>query len=138
MATCHGRSDNIADLLLSANGTDGTSTFSYIQSLIWTIYYDDGSTFSSLDGEPEDAPGYGVLAITQNRENTVLASQDFYLYREDYGCWIEVHIEGLIDHLVTAAHHVRAVKAGRTVPLSVYERVLRDVAVDEKRFYGDR
>ena len=104
----------------------------------WKIHYDDGSTFSSEDGAPWESPGYGVLAVTQDGENTVLCSQDFYLYRDDYSCWVEVHIEGLIDHLVTAARHVVAVRAGRTVPLSVYKRVLRDVAVDEKRFYGDR
>jgi len=104
----------------------------------WRIYYDDGSTFSSDDGLPEDAPGYGVLAIEQDRENTVLCSQDFYLFRNDYGCWIEVHIEGLIDHLVTSAHHVRAVKAGRTVPLSVFKSVLANVAIDSGRFYGNR
>jgi hypothetical protein len=29
----------------------------------WTIFYHDGSTFSSDDGEPQDTPGLGVLAI---------------------------------------------------------------------------
>lgn len=103
----------------------------------WKIYYDNETTFSSEDGSPEDAPGYGVLAITQDKESTVLCSQDFYIYRTDYDCWIEVHIEGLIDHIVTSAHNVRAVKAGRTVPLSVFKKVLADVAVDERRFYGN-
>lgn len=103
----------------------------------WLIYYDDGTVFSSEDGEPWESPGYGVLAVLQDRENTVLCSQDFYIYRKDYGCWIEVHIEGLIDHLVTNAPDVLAVRAGRTVPLSVFKSVLKDVAVDEKRFYGN-
>jgi hypothetical protein len=104
----------------------------------WRIYYDDGTTWSDANGPPEAAPGYGVLAITQEQEDQVLCSQDFYLYREDYGCWIEVHVEGLLDHLITAAHHIRAVKAGRTVPLSVYKRVLGRVNVNMGRFYGNR
>lgn len=103
----------------------------------WRIYYDDGTTFSNDDGLPEDAPGYGVLAITQDGEDEILASQDFYIYRSDYGCWIEVKTEGLIDHIVTAAHLVRAVKAGRTVPKSVYKDVTKGLPIDLGRFYGN-
>lgn len=109
-----------------------------MNALWWLIVYDDGSTYSSEDGPMESSPGYGVLAIQQNRENTILCSQDFYIFRDDYGCWIEVHIEGLIDHLVTGAHHVRCVRAGRTVPLSVFKEVLNGLPVDERRFYGNR
>ena len=104
----------------------------------WRVYYDDGTVYTSTNGTPETAPGYGVLAVTQDRDARVLCSQDFYLYRDDYDCWIEVHMEGLIDHIVTAAHQVRAVKAGRTVPLSQFKQLLKDVAVDEGRFYGNR
>jgi hypothetical protein len=113
--------------------------------LYWRIFYDDGSTFSNADGPPEASPGYGVLAIEQQREGAVgseredspLASQDFYIFRTDYDCWIEVHQEGLIDHLVTAAHQVRAVRAGRTVPRRIFKRVLHSVPVDPGRFYGN-
>jgi hypothetical protein len=31
----------------------------------WAIYYLGGSTFTSEDGPPEDAPGLGVLCIAQ-------------------------------------------------------------------------
>ena len=31
----------------------------------WRIYYDDGMTFDSSDGEPCDAPGHGVIAIVE-------------------------------------------------------------------------
>jgi hypothetical protein len=87
----------------------------------WRVYYEDGTVFSSTDGPPEAAPGYGVLGIWQATSNHTLVSQDYYLYRDDYGCWVEVKLDGLIDHLVTAAPQVRAVKAGRTVPLALFK-----------------
>lgn len=102
----------------------------------WCIYYDDRTTYADTDGPMEESPGYGVLAVKDGE--TILCSQDFYIYRDDYGCWIEVHIEGLIDHLVTGAHHVRCVRAGRTVPLEVFKAVLKDIPVNERRFYGNR
>lgn len=115
--------------------------------LRWLLRYDDGSTFGDEDGPPEASPGYGVLAVEQWREGATgddvedspLCNVDFYIFRNDYDCWIEVGREGLIDHLVTApAGAIRAVRCGRTVPRPVFKRVLREVAVNERRFYGDR
>lgn len=51
----------------------------------WAIYYADQSTFSSEDGNPEDAPCTGVLAVAffniDNRRE-IGASKDFYWYDE--------------------------------------------------------
>lgn len=105
----------------------------------WRLYYDDGSVFTSADGPPEASPGYGVQAVLQNVGNHQLISQDYYVFREDYGCWIEVKLDGLIDHVVSAAHQIRAVRAGRTLPAEVFERILRErVNPDKERLYGNR
>lgn len=54
--------------------------------MIWCVYYDDGSTFSSDDGAPEDAPLDGVLGIGQvdddGRKNRFWG-QDFYFWTGD-------------------------------------------------------
>jgi hypothetical protein len=58
--------------------------------LKWRIYYGDGTTFSSEDGEPVDAPGYGVQCIVQpekNRGRSVMQGWDWYYYNADGRWW---------------------------------------------------
>jgi hypothetical protein len=96
----------------------------------WRIWYEDGTVFSSTDGPPEKSPAWGVLGIWQRGRS--LYNKDFYIWREDYQSWVEVDQIGLVDHLVTAAPQITAVKVGRTVPWKTYRHVLdviRDVKV---------
>ena len=94
----------------------------------WRVYYDDGSTFEGL---PHDAPAFGVLGIRQAPPgDRQLITRDFYLYREDYGCWIEVDRDGLVDHFTTAARHITACLVGRTVPPEVWKAAMRRMADD--------
>jgi hypothetical protein len=93
---------------------------------MWRIYYEDGTTFGDADGAPHDAPGYGVQGVLQDPPgDRKLITRDFYLYREDYGCWIEVDRDGLIDHFVSAARHITACLAGRTVPPAVWKTAMK-------------
>jgi hypothetical protein len=106
--------------------------------IAWRIYYDDESTFSSDDGLPCDAPGYGVEGILQGpphdhqliTRDYELAERDFYLFREDYGCWVRVDRDGLIDHFVHGARHITACLVGRTIPrpdwLAIMKRIRED------------
>jgi len=100
---------------------------------MWRAYYEDGSVFTSEDGPPEAAPPYGVLGIWQDKEDQQLLSQDYYLFRSDYDCWIEVQGDGLVDHLAHAARYVRACLVGRAVPLSVWKDTARRMAADRER-----
>lgn len=90
----------------------------------WRILYDDGSVFSDTDGLPVAAPAWGVEAIWQASPHTPLYNKDYYLWREDYDCWIEVDLVGLVDHLVTAAPQITAVKVGRTVPTPTWKAAM--------------
>ena len=89
----------------------------------WCVLYDNGTRYSDQDGSPDGAPPYGVLGIWQP-DGRSLYNKDFYIWRDDYGAWIEVDQIGLVDHLVTAARAVTAVKVGRTVPWQQYRAVL--------------
>ena len=101
---------------------------------MWRVYYDDGSTFDASQGLPWDAPAFGVLGIRQEPPgDRQLISRDFYLWREDYGCWIEVDRDGLVDHLVHAARHITAVLVGRTVPPAVWKAAMRRMSEDGNR-----
>jgi hypothetical protein len=53
--------------------------------LIWRIYYADGSTFDNIEGEWEDAPGDGVIAVVVTNPEYgrwVFQGCDFYLKPE--------------------------------------------------------
>lgn len=82
----------------------------------WRIYYDDDNTFSNEDGNPEDAPPWGVIDIIQfnpvKQKKYHQSGADFYIYRKNY--WVGVDIIGLTDYL--AHEKTGIVKFGRTIP----------------------
>jgi hypothetical protein len=97
---------------------------------VWRIYYDDGSTFDSDQGTPEEAPGRGVQGIAQTDEwvgRQFIEGTDYYLYRypdkdliysklkqpEHNGQWIGVDLYGVIDHLIGLGK----IKAGEWNPI---------------------
>lgn len=102
--------------------------------LTWRIYYDDGSTFDSDQGEPWDAPGLGVALILQRREGEgrlVMHRWDWYVWRCDLGEWWGHDLFGLLDQLTDdRAGVVRAVKAGRMLSTpdwnALYTRAIED------------
>src|SRR5262245_4684823 len=51
----------------------------------WIIFYDDGSTFSSLDGEWAAAPSDGVLYVLIKRGDVIetLSGSDHYVLLDD-------------------------------------------------------
>lgn len=99
--------------------------------LAWRIYYGDGGTYSSADGDPADAPARGVQAIVQADTQVgrhVLSGFDYYWWE---GTWFGGDLFGLFDYLIEPGP--KAVKFGRTVPNDVFERVIR-AACDDPDF----
>jgi len=76
----------------------------------WRIYYENGTTFSDLDGDFFDAPTYGVLAIAC-----------------DDGEWINGDITGLLQYL----QKLGIVKIGIHSDNSVYNQVLHKARHDK-------
>jgi len=102
--------------------------------LSWRIYYDDGSTFDSSQGEPEDAPSFGVVFIPQPDEQVgrmVMQGWDWYYFNKS-GQWWGCDIYGLLDRLL---HNLptRALKQGRTMGNDAYQK-LRSVATNDPDF----
>ncbi|MDQ3730312.1 MAG: hypothetical protein M3355_12075 [Actinomycetota bacterium] len=54
----------------------------------WRVYYGDGSTFSSEDGEPKDAPKRGVQLVARIIDSPN-GPQMAYAYRDDFYWWAE-------------------------------------------------
>lgn len=81
----------------------------------WCIFYDDGSTFSNEEGNPEDAPVFGVQVIVQDwcQPPQVIHKTDFYWWRPDDERWAAGDIFGFIDQ--SANFGATWVKQGRTI-----------------------
>lgn len=96
--------------------------------LSWRIYYDDGSTYDSAQGEPHEAPGLGVQAVVQVDERVgrvILTRFDWYYYRYDLGEWWASDYFGLLDQLTSdTERRVGAVRSGRNAA-SYHEVMLR-------------
>jgi hypothetical protein len=66
-----------------------------MNKLLWAIYYEDGTRFTNLDGTPDEAPFFGVIAI---------ACVD--------GLWFARDRYGLMDYLQMPGM-IKCVKMGR-------------------------
>lgn len=74
--------------------------------LKWAIYYDDGTRFSNLDGKPDDAPFFGVIAI---------ANKD--------GLWLARDRDGLLDYLQMPVKN-KCVRMGRATDNTKYNKAV--------------
>lgn len=101
--------------------------------VLWRIYYDDGSVFDSTMGEPEDAYGHGIIAITEASEDlgrVILNGWNWYYY--DGKNWWGADVHGLLDRL--CAHlPVYAVCQGRMTSSDNWKDTL-DRAVTDPDF----
>lgn len=106
----------------------------------WRLYYDDGSTFSDLEGEPWESPLWGVIGVIQPpvRHRTaggiVGKNGDYLLYRQDLGLWHLIGASGLQDHLAHFAHLITCVRVTRWMPEdkefgALWERMREDADV---------
>lgn len=99
----------------------------------WRLYYEDGSTFDSDEGDPFDAPrtGVQVLVLFDEGGHPHLISQADYYYFEPERCalgWWFADFPGMIDHLHRAAR-----------PLVLFGRMMQDSQFTEieKRALAD-
>ncbi len=100
---------------------------------MWEIYYDDGTTFSDLDGTPEQAPSFGVICVVTPDETVgriVIHKWDWYYMVE--GQWWGSDIYGVLDRL-THNLEVTALKQGRSVANHEFQRIMTE-ATSNPRF----
>lgn len=83
---------------------------------MWRIYYEDGSTFSNGDGTLQEAPAFGVQAITCDPDE-----------------WHAGDFVGLIDYLVRTG----LVKFGTLTTNEKYKAAVTAARSDQE-FGGDR
>lgn len=91
--------------------------------MLWCIYYDDGSTYSDVDGAPHESPPWGAVGVIQPSLKGITATGivgkngDYLLHRVDLGVWHLVGASGLVDHLAHFGHLIDCVRPTRWMPL---------------------
>lgn len=97
--------------------------------LAWKVFYGDGSTFSSAEGSPADAPAVNVQAIAQVADaaigRRVCSRFDFYWFDTE---WHGSDLFGLFDYLMRVSPSV--VKFGRVLPRLEFESILNRAVMD--------
>lgn len=92
----------------------------------WRIYYDDGSTFSSADGTPEEAPALGFICAVgwdESGDRYIMHGWDHYCWDIEAQQWWGMDLPGLFDRLIR--NLVFAYKQGRTVTKAEFQRIMR-------------
>ena len=91
--------------------------------MTWIIYYDDGSTYSSDDGPPEDAPVDGVQVIMQALSDggrRIVQGGDYYWWLGDE--WASGALVDLERRLRAA---IPSIKFGRWMSSDGYAAIVR-------------
>ena len=94
---------------------------------MWRVFYDDGTTYSSEDGTPFDAPRQGVQAIVQAKDGDYekVFGRDHFYYEAKRGGWVTCDLFGCIDHLLRAER--QCVLFGRQMADSDFRAVMQRV-----------
>ena len=104
----------------------------------WRIYYADSSTFSNIDGRPEDAPGLGIIVIVLKHEDSRIRAYiqheaDYYIWAEDR--WWACDPFRLWQYwFVQKYDHPKAALAGETIRNDLYAKIIRKAKVDKDFF----
>lgn len=98
----------------------------------YRIYYGDGSTY---DGDPESAPGLGVVVVAQDDPDVgrmLMCRWDFYCWHGEQ--WWGHDLVGLVDCLATPGWN--RVLIGRTVSQDDWRRIYE--AAESDPTFGPR
>jgi len=99
----------------------------------WKIWYDDGSTFSNEDGNPEDAPIDGVQAILQwlpLGNYDIIPPADYYWWLWDR--WASGNTSGLDRYLRKRDQIKLIIIFGRWTSSNMFQQIQREVHLEIK------
>jgi len=100
------------------------------EKLEWLIRYADGSEFTNLDGEPHEAPRYGVQFVYQADEDVGVRTETspigHWVFREGEWLGFEDHM-GFWDHMFHSGQPVIPI-FGRTLLDSKWQQMVGEEA----------
>ena len=87
-----------------------------------TLYYANGSTF---EGNPEDSPKWGLVAIgvPDERLGVAVLAGDYFAFHD--GRWWNHDLIGLIDTLVNG--QISVLRVGRYVSGEQFQNLIKDI-----------
>lgn len=97
--------------------------------IAWQLRYDNGDTFSNLEGAPHESPPWGVVGVIHpdligTDPDWCLVGAEYLLWRTDLGRWTQCRdTVGLVDQLTHHAHLIGCVRPGRYMPTMDYKAV---------------
>lgn len=99
-----------------------------MQDDYWCVFYDDGSTFDSYDGDPDDVPTLGVqVVLTPKRKDLrelgPLAQWAWYWWHTEDRLWYGGTRADLDDFLLHKRKTVGVIVRGRTIDSGDYDRI---------------
>ena len=100
----------------------------------WIIYYGDGTTFSSDDGAPGDAPRQNVQVVAINDirvGRALLWDRDYYCWHAEANTWMPHDRQGLEHFLDTSKMPIRL--CGFWIPDEEFQRIYQLAAEDDDR-----
>jgi hypothetical protein len=103
-----------------------------IPAVAWIVHYDDGTSFTSTDGDPWEAPRDGVQVVQVAHEYTgrlIWHSFDYYCWQE--GEWVPRGLIGLHDYLRQPGAD-KIVLQGRAVAYRRFRAVYDQAVADER------
>ncbi len=95
----------------------------------WKIYYGDGSTFSSDQGSPQDAPSWNIEIILEatHKEGVIrLSGKDYYWFDPDLDQWSAGDFMGMMDYVLRDS----TVKVARSMKTCDFEQLFMRAVAD--------
>ncbi len=95
----------------------------------WKVWYSDGSTFSSDDGQVSEAPGIGCQVIVQDHYHVgaeIESGGDFFVW-DNKGTgdrWWAVDLTGLILYFMKPGW--QRVLVGEKLPEPIYSKIVKE------------
>lgn len=100
----------------------------------WKVYYGDGLTFSSNNGEPSQAPPYNVMAVVQLDKRTgisVYNQWDWYFYSTGINKWFGADLFGVMDQIMHNCEKIKGVIQGRVTTSEKFQEILNKARNDK-------
>lgn len=108
----------------------------------WIVKYVDGSTFTNLDGPPDQAPRGGVIGIAEADEEAgrrIRVGYDFYFWlqhygeknRDDLGFWAEGTVLDL-DRYLDLPGYYKVRLRGQYVQNDLFKKLHYELTQDDR------
>jgi hypothetical protein len=100
--------------------------------MAWTLYYENGTKFTNLEGDPQDSPPFGVVFVTQPGLNSrdLIWGVNYLIFRRDLGYWTGHDQIGLFDQLAHFAHLIDSVRPGREMDTDKLKKMIQTATLE--------